>query len=157
MKRVIGLIFVLGLTLGLAAGRYATDGSHVVLPNPKLLRCKTSDCFPLWLGESAQGNGVFPKQVIVDVNKDCIYGLTASYDKSVPIDEIKSAIDGRYGKWATPESVDTPLKLWRVEPEKFAIHLSTAGREDERKNLAEAGTKQVIYIAFGGRSACNVP
>jgi hypothetical protein len=26
----------------------------------------------------------------------------------------------------------------------------------EKRNMADAGTKQVIYIAFGGKSACNV-
>lgn len=47
----------------------------------------------------------------------------------VPLDNIKAAIDERYGKWAVPEFLNSPLKLWRVEPEKFAIQLSVATKK----------------------------
>jgi hypothetical protein len=83
--------------------------------------------------------------------------MTALYDKSIPLDDIKAAIDKRYGKWAVPEFANSPLKLWRVEPEKFAITLSTADKKDEKRNIAEAGTKQALYIAFGGKSAYDIP
>jgi hypothetical protein len=56
-----------------------------------------------------------------------------------------------------PEFVSSPLKIWRVEPDKFAIQLSVADKKDEKQNIADAGTKQAISIAFGGKSACNVP
>jgi len=82
--------------------------------------------------------------------------MTALYDKSVSVDDLKTAIDERYEKWAHTDFANSPVKLWRVEPEKFAIQLSVAGKEDEKKNIAEAGTKRAIYIAFGGRSACNI-
>jgi hypothetical protein len=156
MKRVITAVV---LMLGLAHCQTAKEenGSRLVLPNPKLLRCKSSDCFQLWLDKSAEANAVFPKQLIIDMNQNCIYGVTALYDKSIPVDEIKSAINERYAKWANPEFTNSPLKLWRVEPEKFAIQLTVAGKEDEKKNVAETGTKQAIYIAFGGRSTCNIP
>jgi len=49
------------------------------------------------------------------------------------------------------------LKLWRVEPEKFAIQLSIADKKDAKRNIAEAGAKRAIYIAFGGTSACSIP
>ncbi len=90
------------------------------------------------------------------MNQNCLYGVTALYDKSVSVDDVKTAIDERYEKWAHADSANSPVKLWRVEPEKFAIQLSVAGKEDEKKNIGEAGTKQAIYIAFGGRSACNI-
>jgi len=145
--------------LGLAYGQTATEenGSNIVLPNPKLLRCKSSDCSQVWLEKSAETNAVFPKQVSTDMNQSCLYGMTALYDKSIPLDDIKSAIDKRYGKWAVPELANSPLKLWRVEPQKFAITLSTADKKDEKRNIAEAGTKQALYVAFGGRSACDIP
>jgi hypothetical protein len=147
------------LMLGLAYGQTATEenGSHIVLPNPKLLRCKSSDCSQVWLEKSAETNAVFPKQVSIDMNQSCLYGMTALYDKSIPLDDIKAAIDKRYGKWAVPEFANSQLKLWRVEPEKFAITLSTADKKDEKRNIAEAGTKQALYIAFGGKSACDIP
>jgi len=64
----------------------------------------------------------------------------------------------------------SPVKLWRVEPEKFAIQLAVTDHrtkevkrdearafalsqvfeQSERSNVAEGGMKQVIYIAFSG-------
>jgi hypothetical protein len=156
MKRVLA---AMALMLGLAYGQTATEknGNYIVLPNPKLLRCKSTDCSQMRLEKSAETNAVFPKQVSIDMNQSCLYGMTALYDKSIPLDDIRAAIDERYGKWAVPEFVNSPLKLWRVEPEKFAIQLSIATKKDEKRNVADAGTKQAIYIAFGGRSACDIP
>lgn len=127
---------------------------HVVLPNPKLLRCASSDCYQLW-SETPESKAVFPKQVIVDTDQGCIYGMTALYDKSVRLDLIKSAIEERYRQWSLEEIKSPALHLWRAETQKFSIQLSVANKADEKKNLAEAGTRQVIYIAFGAKSACG--
>ncbi len=158
MKRLIAAVL---LTLGLANCQTAKEEnrSHLVLPNPKLLRCSSSDCFLLWMEKPAEANAVFPKQTIIDMNQNCLYGMRVSYDKSVPLADVKAAIDERYGKWAYPKNDDAtmPVKLWRVESEKFAIQLSVADKKDEKMNIAEAGTKEAIYIAFGGRSACSMP
>ena len=91
------------------------------------------------------------------MNQNCLYGMTALYDKSISLDDVRAAIDERYGKWALPGFEKSAMKLWRVEPEKFAIQLSVADKTDEQRNIADAGTKQAIYIAFGGKSACDVP
>jgi hypothetical protein len=155
MKRILAtLVLMIGLTHGQTAKEESS--SRIVLPNPKLLRCKSSDCYQVWLENSPKTNAVFPKQVSIDMNQSCLYGMTALYDKSVALDDIRAAIDERYGKWAVPELVNSPLRVWRVEPEKFAIQLAVATRKDEKRNMAEAGTKQAIYIAFGGMSACNI-
>ena len=156
MRRVFAAVV---LMLGMAYCQKATEenGSAIVLPNPGLLRCKSSDCNHVWLEKSAEANGVFPKQVTIDMNQNCLYGMTAVYDKSVSLDDIKAAIDERYKKWALPRFENSPLKLWRVEPERFAIQLSVNSKKDEKRKIAEAGTKQAIYIAFGGRSACDNP
>ena len=158
MKRIIAAVV---LTLGLANCQAAKEEnkSRLVLPNPKLLGCKSSDCFTLWLDRSTEANAVFPKQVIIDMNQNCLYGMTALYDKSIPIRDVKAAIDERYGEWVLPDNNDpaVPVKLWRVEPEKFAIQLAVADKRDEKRNIAEAGTKRVIYIAFRGATACNTP
>jgi len=157
MKRVIAAVV---LMLGLAYCQTAKEenASRVVLPNPKLLRCRSSDCFQLWLEKSVESNAVFPKQFIINMsNQNCLYGMTASYDKSIRLDDVKAAIDERYGKWALPGFENSGMKLWRVEPEKFAIQLSVADKTDEKRHIADAGTKQAIYIAFGGKSACNIP
>jgi hypothetical protein len=158
MKRLIAAVV---LILSLAHSEPAKEensGSRLVLPNPKLLRCRSSDCFQLWSEKSIEANSVFPKQMILDMNQSCLYGMRAVYDKSLSVNDVKAAIDERYGKWALPlEDPSGPVKLWRVVPEKFAISLSVADQKDEKMNLADAGTKEAIYIAFGGRSACNVP
>lgn len=127
-----------------------------MLPNPNLLRCRSSDCSQLW-SDKADADAVFPKQIIVDVDYNCIYGFTALYDKSVSVDAIEAAIDDRYKRWALADFANPPLRLWRVESVKLAIQLSTADKKDEKRNAAEAGTKLVIFLPFGGRSACANP
>ena len=150
-------ICVLAMLLGLASCPTAKEenSKRIALPSSKLLRCKSSDCF-LWPGEQER-NVVYPKQVILDMDQDCLYGMTVLYDKSISIEKVKDVIDEPYGNWALEEFLDSPIKLWRVEPEKFAIQLSVADKKAERMHIADEGTKQVIYLAFEGRSACSVP
>jgi hypothetical protein len=75
---------------------------------------------------------------MIDYDEGSAVGFTALYDKSVSIDQIKSAINKRYGKWALT-IINTPQhNVWRVEHEKFAISLAT--KDD--------GMKQLIYLAF---------
>jgi len=155
MKRMVAaLVLMFGLAQYKFAG--AQDHSRYVLPSPKLLMCRSTDCSRLW-PEQAEPGAVYPKQVTIDVKGDCIYGLTASYDTSVPIDEIKAAIDERYRQWAVNIHPNSPPYMWRVEPERFAIQLSPTVKQDAKKRLFEAGTSHVIYIAFGGESACVTP
>ena len=156
MKRAFAAVV---LMLGMAHGQTAKEEnrSRIVLPNPKLLRCKSSDSYQLWLENSADTNAVFPKQVSIDMNQNCLYGIRAIYDQSVSLEDIQAAVNERYGKWAVTELTKTQLRVWRVEPEKFAIQLAAFSKKDEKRNLGEAGTKEAIYIAFGGRSACDIP
>jgi hypothetical protein len=156
MKRII-LAALLMLVLANWQAAKEENGSRLVLPNAKLLRCKSSDCFQLWSAKPAEASAVFPKQVIIDMDQGCLYGMTALYDKSILADDVKAAIDERYGKWAVAGLEHSQLGLWRVEAESFTIQLSVANKKDEKMNIAEAGTKQAIYIAFGGKSACNKP
>ena len=156
MKRVIATVVMM---LGLAHSQAAKEekSSRLVLPNAKLLKCSASDCLQLWPEKSLEANAVYPKQLIIDMNQSCLYGMTALYDKSIPVSDVKAALDERYGKWALPgnNNAAVPVNLWRVEPEKFAIQLGVASKRDQKMNLADEETRQVIYIAFGGRSACD--
>ena len=156
MKRLIAATV---LMLGLANCQTAQEekNKRLVLPNPKLLRCKSADCFQLWLETPTEPNAIFPKQLVIDMKQNCLYGMTATYDKSVSLDDVKAAIDERYGKWELAQFANSPIKLWRVESEKFAIQLHVADKKDEKMKIAEAGTQRANYIAFGGESACNVP
>jgi hypothetical protein len=155
MKRVFAAV---ALMLALAYGAATEEnGSRIVLPNPKLLRCNPSDCDQVWLKNSVQTSAIFPRQVSIDMNQSCLYGMTAIYDKTVSFDDIRAAIDERYKTWSVPEFANSPLKMWRVASEKFAIQLSVVSKKDEKRNVAEAGSTQAIYIAFGGRAACDTP
>jgi len=132
--------------------RAKADSSAIVLPNSKLLTCKLSDCSQLWSDNAVAA--VFPKQLIIDSNQHCVYGMTALYDKKISVDDLSKAIDDRYGKWAVPGFENPQHRLWRVESEKFSIQLSVSDKKDEKMHFAEAGTKHLIYIAFGGGATC---
>src|SRR5690242_6768087 len=144
MKRLIAATV---LMLGLANCQTAQEekNKRLVLLNPKLLRCKSSDCFQLWVEGPHEENAMFPKQTRIDMNRDCLYGMTAVYDKSVPLDQVKAAIDERYGKWALAQFVNSPVRLWRVESESVAISLTVADKKDVKMNIADAGMKKVIH------------
>jgi hypothetical protein len=67
---------------------------------------------------------------------------------------------------AENDNASAPVKLWRVEPEKFAIQLTVVGkntdamtlgqalsqtpRQRETVKASEAVATQVIYLAFSG-------
>jgi len=167
MNRLIATaILATGLTFcGQVGHEY---GKQVALPNSKLLRCVASGCGQLWLDTPADTNTIYPKQVSIDVRDSCPMGVMARYDKSVSIQEVKAAIDQRYGKWALSENDDAsvPVKLWRVEPEEFAIQLSVVDKgmdammlgqslsqtPQQRRKMkpGEAVATIVIYLAFSG-------
>ncbi len=155
MKKVIATA-ALALLLAPFQTAKEQNGGRVVLPNPKLLRCRSSDCSQLW-SDNPEADAVLPTQIRVDVDHNCIYGFTALYDKSVSIDAVEAAINERYKNSVYADSANLPVKLWRVEPEQLAIQLSTADKKDEKRNFAGAGTKVVIFLPFGGKSACANP
>ena len=72
----------------------------------------------------------------------------ARYDKSVSLDDLKAAIDERYGKWSVSGFTSGSVMLWHVESEKFTIQLAALDKRDERREGVEAGTKSVIYLSI---------
>ncbi|MGD0426607.1 MAG: hypothetical protein ABSC10_07795 [Candidatus Acidiferrales bacterium] len=156
MKRALAAAV---LTLALAhsqASQEQTTRTEIVLPNPNLLRCRSSDCSQLW-SENPDADAVLPTQIRVDVVHNCVYGFTAVYDKSVSMDALAAAINERYKQWALADMTKPSIRLWRVESEKLAIQLSAAGKKDEKRGFAFSGTKVLIFLPFGGRSACANP
>jgi hypothetical protein len=154
MKRLLASLLLL---LSLPPCQAADKGKpkHVVLPNTKLLRCKAADCFQLWSENSSDADGIFPKQMIIDMDQNCLYGMTAVYDKSISVDDLKAVIDASFAEWGFGDPANPTMKLWRVTPDKFAIQLTVASKNDEKRNVADAGTKQVIFLAFGAKTACG--
>ncbi len=137
MKRFIALIFTIGLTLDGAGAKHAT-GSHVVLPNSKLIGCKASDCSLLWQDIPTDAAAIYPHNISIDIENGAVLGVEAHYDKSVSMGDIKASIDGHYGKSTyVIDNETSPVKVWRVEPEKIAIQLA----------VENDGMKQVIYLS----------
>jgi len=115
---------------------------------------------------------------MVDVFSDgsCPGGMMAMYDPSVSMTELQAAVDVRYGKWAVNigkgkngeqvfgEHTDGPLKLWRVETEKFVIQLAPTDEDLEAADPqtqairmmveklsappSQKVTRQLIYLTF---------
>lgn len=149
------------------------NSSHVALPSAKLIGCSSSGCSQLWQDKPEDANAIYPKQVSIDIQNSCVSGLVARYDRNISIQEIKAAIDERYGKWALGKNEDpsVPVKLWRVEPEKFAIQLAAVDAQTEtmtlgqalaqpigaqgRRNPSDEVAKQIVYLSFGGK--CGAP
>jgi hypothetical protein len=135
---------------GLAAGFVAAALSRpqlpsgppgkVILPDPKLLRCSTSSC-PSVLPDGKDPRVVYPWQVSLDYNHGSVIGLTALYDDPSSVDDVRTAVNQRYGKFAFDSNGKTPVNLWRVEPEKLAISLSTN----------KYGMVQLTYLTFDAR------
>src|SRR5215469_4433585 len=86
MQRAVAALFLI-LSLSHLEVAKGQDRTRLVLPNPKLLRCSSSDCAQLW-SETAGQRAIFPKQLIFDADEGCIYGVTALYDKSVSVDQV---------------------------------------------------------------------
>jgi hypothetical protein len=120
-----------------ASGR----GAHIVLPNDSLIGCKTPDCYQVLPDASSDPGAVYPWQVRLDFNQPAIIGMTALYDQPTTIDEVQAAVDERYGKWAMANFRTGPVRLWRVESEKFAIQLA----------VNDNGMAQLIYIQFAAK------
>ena len=167
--------FLLVITSAVATSSDVTHQAarrHIVLANDKLIRCVASECSQLWQDVPAGVDAIYPRQVMIDVfgSKSCPRGIAVLYEKSVSTEEIESALNQQYGKWVLTDSAKAPVKVWRVEAAKFAIQLAVTNdrtkalSQDEkfadalsrslghadRSNVAEAGLKSVIYMAFTG-------
>jgi hypothetical protein len=144
------------ITLASCVSVAATTNIHIVLPNPKLLGCESVTCSQLWLNNDAVPGAKYPKQLRIDSSDGSTtttpngslfefpngvpYGLTAVYDKSVTIDDLEASINEHYSKWVYGKPAPT-LKLWRIEPEKFVIQLSS-----------HKSGPQVIYLPIATKS-----
>lgn len=138
------------IALSLTSSVKARPERHkfVILPNSKLIGCKSSDC-PQMFPDPAPEEAVFPWQVSLDFNDGRVIGLTALYDHPISIDEVEAAINARYLNWANKSNNDrtVPVKLWRIESEKFAIQLC----------VNDDGMVQLIYLIFDARHPLSDP
>jgi hypothetical protein len=95
MRNTCGLIgAVICLSASLCATAQAGSSTRkIVLPNPQLIRCHSADCSQLWKQDSDDGDPVYPAQVLTDLVKGEVVGLTAVYDRSVSTEEIRAAVN----------------------------------------------------------------
>lgn len=137
MSRAPYTIVILGIVLAslhIAAQDRDTE-RRIVLPNSGLVHCRAAECSQLWKqGSGNAGSVVYPSQILTDVVKGEIVGLTAVYDKSVTTRELKAAISDVYGK---PLLESSRGANWRVEREQFVISAGEGGCD---------GAKEVIYL-----------
>src|SRR5215469_17080174 len=112
----------------------------VILPDPKVIRCSTSNC-PSVLPDGKDPRVVYPCQVSLDYNNGSVVGLTALYDDPTSVNDVRAAVNERYGKFAFDPNGKPLVSLWRVEPEKLTISLSTN----------EYGMVQLIYLSFDAK------
>jgi hypothetical protein len=133
----------IGLAVGLAAASMSKPPSsdetpgRISLPNPNLIRCSTSSCPPV-LTDGTELRAVYPWQVSLDYTNGSVIGLTALYDQPTSIGDVQAAIDERYRQWAMVDFRTGPLRLWRIEPERFVIQLSQT----------DTGMVRLIYLTF---------
>jgi hypothetical protein len=162
VKVFLGVVVVVTL-LTSCARRDAEPGASLVLPNHQLIGCISAHCQDLWEPGAPRLDASYPVSISLDVRHGCPFGLVARFDETVSLEAIKSAIDQRYSKWALPDNNNaaTPVKLWRIEPEKFAIQLAVVEESNENMTLGQSlaqplptvgktkvrasGPKQVIY------------
>lgn len=126
------------ITLAFCVSLAATTNIHVVLPNPKLMGCESATCSQLWLNDDGVPAAKYPEKLSIDfsdgspsnngslfgLRNGMPYGLMAVYDKSVTTEDVAASINEQYGRWAYGDTTG-PLRLWKVEPEKFVIQLSS--------------------------------
>lgn len=112
----------------------------VILPDPRVIRCSTSNCLSI-LPDGKDPRVVYPWQVSLDYNNGSVIGLTALYDDPTSVRDVRAAVNECYGKFAFDSNSKTPVDLWRVEPEKLTISLSTN----------EYGMVQLIYLSFDAK------
>jgi len=141
MASLCRLVAIVGLLVAFSADAQVGGPRGVVLPSPQLIHCHSVECSHLW--NENGGPADYPAQVLTDVVNGEVVGLTAVYDKSVSVEQLRFAIDTLY-----PNS-EVLRCLWRVEAEQLVIQLSD--RND--------GTKLLIYlkIAKNGRADSLVP
>ena len=143
----VSLAAILGVLSLTSSGK--TDPEHkksVILPNAKLMGCKSSDC-PQILPNSSAGPTVYPWQISFDFSDGRVIGLTALYDQPTTIDDVTAAINESYGKWVFAPGSSDQIRLWRVEPEKFVMQLC----------VNDDGMVQLIYLVFDARHPVSDP
>jgi hypothetical protein len=120
---------------------------RVILPNVKLIRCMTSDCFQLLQDDPPRPGDIYPEHIdVAFLDRWCPFGLTARYNKAVSFEDLKAALEKRYGKGTVKNWGDAPLMIWDIESDHLFIQLQVAGkRMVQNEPLIAEGAKLIHY------------
>jgi hypothetical protein len=125
---------------------------HVILPNIKLVRCMTSDCFQLLQNEPPRPGDIYPEHIdVAFLDRWCPFGLTARYNKAVSFDDLKDALEERYGKGTAKNWTDASVVVWEVESAHLVIQLDITDKRMAQIQHVEEGTRSVHYDDVSGK------
>jgi len=154
MRWIIAIAFLLACLMCLGQAKREPD-RHIVLPNLKLLRCTSPECYQLWQDEIPTQNVVYPDQVRIELgNGACPYGVAARYNKSVSFNELKAAIESRYGEGEYKHWTAAPLMIWRVGSD-VSIQLETVDKRMAKLQRVEMGTNNIHYTFAQAPTPCG--
>jgi hypothetical protein len=131
-------------------------GRRVILPNSKLIRCVSLDCYQLWEDKPPRAGDIYPVRVEVGLpGKHCPFGVSAFYDKSVLFEDLQAAIEARFGKGTPEHWTEAPVMVWQVGDD-FMIVLHEADQRIAKAWHADAGTKGLFYDDARTPSTCSL-
>jgi len=136
-------IFMCNISLGQAKDQLS---KRVILPNIKLVRCMTSDCFQLLQDDPPRPGDIYPEHIdVAFIGRWCPFGLTARYNKAVSFEELKAALEKQYGKGTAENWPHGPAMTWQVESAHIFIELEIADKQMAQNQHVEEGTKNIHY------------
>ena len=106
----------------------------------------TVDCFQLLQDEPPRPGDIYPEHIdVAFLDRWCPYGLTARYNKTVSFDDLKAALEKRYGKGTAESWPHGPAVTWQVESAHIFIELEIADKGMAYNQHVEEGTKNIHY------------
>jgi len=153
MKPLFLTTVLVAAICGVAAAQTKQQTSkHVILPNIKLVRCITSDCFQLLQQDPPRPGDVYPEHIdVAFLDRWCPFGLDATYNKAVPLEDLTSALEKLYGKGTAKNWTDAPLMIWHIESDQLLIQLDVADKRMAQSRHVEEGTRTIHYSDMSGK------
>jgi hypothetical protein len=146
MKSFLALVIVMSLVGAAGAQAKEQPPKHVILPNIGLVRCMVSDCYQLLQTDPPGPGDIYPSHVdVAFLDRWCPFGLTARYDKAVAFDDLRAALEKRYGKGTSQTWPDGPVVFWEIESIHVSILLDVADKRMAKSQSVEEGTKSIHY------------
>ena len=117
--------FVLMGAMALSTQACAVD--RVYIPQKDIVGSHIDNQLHLLSTDNSSQRTIYPIGVSIDVDAGKITGVVFHYEKSVAIHLIESEVNNTFSEWKVKPSTnnDVGVRLWRVEPMRFTIQLST--------------------------------